>query len=88
MRRRGGRDLTPLQSVALTLRRFETDEVPGVVAGRRLFPLWAVIHHRGRRTGRPYAVPVAIRASPDAFTIPLPWGDRRPPAKGNHLTNR
>ncbi len=20
--------------------------------------------------------------------IPLPWGDRRPPAKGNHLTNR
>ena len=21
-------------------------------------------------------------------TLPLPWGDRRPPAKGNHLTNR
>jgi large subunit ribosomal protein L15 len=21
-------------------------------------------------------------------TVPLPWGDRRPPAKGNHLTNR
>ena len=20
--------------------------------------------------------------------VPLPWGDRRPPAKGNHLTNR
>ena len=20
--------------------------------------------------------------------LPLPWGDRRPPAKGNHLTNR
>ena len=21
-------------------------------------------------------------------SLPLPWGDRRPPAKGNHLTNR
>ena len=21
-------------------------------------------------------------------TLPLPWGERRPPAKGNHLTNR
>jgi large subunit ribosomal protein L15 len=21
-------------------------------------------------------------------TLPLPWGDRRPPAKGNHLANR
>jgi len=20
--------------------------------------------------------------------LPKPWGDRRPPAKGNHLTNR
>ena len=30
-------------------------------------------HHRGRRY-------VEI--------LPLPWGDRRPPAKGNQLTNR
>jgi large subunit ribosomal protein L15 len=36
------------------------------------------------------------KAAQDAITsaggsvdvIPLPWGDRRPPAKGNHLTNR
>lgn len=46
------------------------------LAGRRLFPLWAVVHHHGRRSGRPYAVPVAVRVSPDAFTIPLPWGDQ------------
>jgi deazaflavin-dependent oxidoreductase (nitroreductase family) len=45
------------------------------LAGRRLFPLWAVVRHRGRRTGRAYAVPVAIRVSPESFTIPLPWGD-------------
>lgn len=46
------------------------------LAGRRFFPLWAIVHHRGRRSGRDYAVPVAIRASADAFTIALPWGDR------------
>ena len=36
------------------------------------------------------------KAAEDAITaaggtvevLPLPWGDRRPPAKGNHLTNR
>ena len=44
------------------------------LAGRRPFPLWAVVRHRGRRSGRSYAVPVAIRAAADAFTIPLPWG--------------
>jgi deazaflavin-dependent oxidoreductase (nitroreductase family) len=43
-------------------------------AGRRLFPLWAVLHHQGRRTGRDYAVPVAVRVSPDSFVIALPWG--------------
>ena len=43
-------------------------------AGRRFFPLWAVLHHRGRRSGRAYATPVAIRASSDALTIALPWG--------------
>jgi deazaflavin-dependent oxidoreductase (nitroreductase family) len=45
------------------------------LAGRRFFPLWAVIHHRGRRSGRTHAVPVAIRASAGTFTVPLPWGE-------------
>jgi deazaflavin-dependent oxidoreductase (nitroreductase family) len=44
------------------------------LAGRRWLPLWAVVRHRGRRSGRAYAVPVAIRASEGASTIPLPWG--------------
>lgn len=44
------------------------------MAGRRFFPLWAVVHHRGRRTGRELTVPVAVRASADAFVIVLPWG--------------
>ena len=44
------------------------------LAGRRFFPIWAIVHHRGRRSGREYAIPVAIRASAEAFVIPLPWG--------------
>jgi deazaflavin-dependent oxidoreductase (nitroreductase family) len=44
------------------------------LAGRRYFPLWAVLHHVGRRSGRAYSVPIAVRASPEAFTIALPWG--------------
>jgi deazaflavin-dependent oxidoreductase (nitroreductase family) len=43
-------------------------------AGRRFFPLWAVVHHRGRKTGRELAVPVAVQAPPGAFVIVLPWG--------------
>lgn len=46
------------------------------LAGRRFFPLWAIVHHRGRRSGRDYATPVAVRASPAAFVIALPWGAR------------
>jgi deazaflavin-dependent oxidoreductase (nitroreductase family) len=43
-------------------------------AGRRFFPIWAVVHHRGRKTGRDLSVPVAVRANSDAFLIALPWG--------------
>lgn len=44
------------------------------LAGRRFFPLWAVVHHRGRRSGQAYATPVAARATSEAFVISLPWG--------------
>jgi deazaflavin-dependent oxidoreductase (nitroreductase family) len=44
------------------------------LAGRRFFPLWAVVHHRGRRTGRELSVPIAVRVSPDRFVVALPWG--------------
>jgi deazaflavin-dependent oxidoreductase (nitroreductase family) len=44
------------------------------VAGRRWFPPWAQLRHRGRRTGRQYVTPVAVLATPDSFVIGLPWG--------------
>jgi deazaflavin-dependent oxidoreductase (nitroreductase family) len=46
------------------------------LAGHRFLPLWAVLRHRGRRTGREYAVPVAIRATEEAFVIGNPFGER------------
>jgi deazaflavin-dependent oxidoreductase (nitroreductase family) len=46
------------------------------LAGRRWFRLWAIVHHRGRRSGRRYATPVAIRATAGGAVIPLPFGDR------------
>jgi deazaflavin-dependent oxidoreductase (nitroreductase family) len=52
-----------------------TAPVSRLIAGRRFFPLYAVVRHRGRRSGRAYAVPVAVRVTADAFTIALPWGD-------------
>ena len=44
------------------------------MAGRRFLPAWAIVHHRGRRSGREYSTPVQIRATRDAFVIALPFG--------------
>ncbi|MFG1926889.1 hypothetical protein [Cryptosporangium sp. NPDC048952] len=44
------------------------------LAGRRYFPGWAVVHHRGRRSGRALTVPIALVATPDEFVVNLPWG--------------
>lgn len=45
------------------------------LAGRRFFPLWAVLHTRGRRSGRELAIPIVVRRTPDGFVAPLPFGD-------------
>ncbi len=44
------------------------------LAGRRAFPIWGVIHHRGRKTGRDLSVPIAVTVAPDGFVINLPGG--------------
>jgi deazaflavin-dependent oxidoreductase (nitroreductase family) len=53
-----------------------TAPVAKVLAGRRWFPLWGVMHHRGRKSGTEYAIPVALipTRSQDIFLIGLPWG--------------
>jgi deazaflavin-dependent oxidoreductase (nitroreductase family) len=43
------------------------------LAGDRWSP-FAVVEHRGRRSGRPYRVPVEPFVTPDHALIALPWG--------------
>lgn len=53
-----------------------TEPIATALAGRRWFPVWAVIHHVGRKSGARYALPVAIVPTSDRGTIliGLPWG--------------
>jgi deazaflavin-dependent oxidoreductase (nitroreductase family) len=52
--------------------------VAKALAGRRWFPIWGVMHHVGRRSGRQYAIPVALGpvVREDVFLIGLPWGPK------------
>jgi deazaflavin-dependent oxidoreductase (nitroreductase family) len=44
------------------------------LAGTRWNPVFAVIEHRGRKTGRRYAAPVAARRIAGGFVISLAFG--------------
>jgi deazaflavin-dependent oxidoreductase (nitroreductase family) len=46
------------------------------IAGSGIVPLWAVLIHRGRRSGQQYRTPIAIRRIPNGFIVPLPFGPR------------
>lgn len=58
-------------------RRFTTlfGPVSRLIAGRRWFRFWAVLHHVGRKSGRTYAIPVVARRTANGFVIPLPFGE-------------
>lgn len=53
-----------------------TAPIAKALAGRRGVPLWAVIRHRGRRSGAAYETPIAIvpTKDPSIVMIGLPWG--------------
>jgi deazaflavin-dependent oxidoreductase (nitroreductase family) len=44
------------------------------LAGKRWNPIFAVVEHRGRKSGRQYAAPVAARRVDDGFIISLAFG--------------
>jgi deazaflavin-dependent oxidoreductase (nitroreductase family) len=44
------------------------------LAGKRWNPIFAVVEHRGRRSGRNYATPVAARRVAGGFVISLAFG--------------
>ena len=45
------------------------------LAGTRIFPLYGVMQHRGRRSGRLFRTPVVVKATRDGFIVPMPWGE-------------
>jgi large subunit ribosomal protein L15 len=83
-----------------TLEHSELDEVdPGVLHEHGLTHKGALVKILGRGTlSRAVTVKAHAfsRSAEQAITaaggsvevLPKPWGDRRPPVKGNHLTNR
>lgn len=51
-----------------------TSPVTLPLAGKRWNPIFAVVEHRGRKTGRRYAAPVAARRTASGFVISLAFG--------------
>jgi deazaflavin-dependent oxidoreductase (nitroreductase family) len=45
-----------------------------LLAGTRLLPLYGMLVHRGRRSGKTFRTPVVVRPTSDGFIIPMPWG--------------
>ena len=46
-----------------------------LVAGTRAFPLYGVIEHRGRRSGKIFRTPVVVKPTTDGFIVPMPYGE-------------
>lgn len=51
-----------------------TNPVMLPLAGRRWNPIFAVVEHRGRKSGRAYAAPIAARRMGDGFVVALAFG--------------
>jgi deazaflavin-dependent oxidoreductase (nitroreductase family) len=45
------------------------------LAGTRFLPLYGVITHHGRRSGKTFRTPVVVRPTSDGFVVPMPWGE-------------
>jgi deazaflavin-dependent oxidoreductase (nitroreductase family) len=45
------------------------------LAGTRIFPLYGILEHRGRRSGKSFRTPVVVRRVRDGFIVPMPWGE-------------
>ena len=46
------------------------------LAGKRWNPIWAIVRHRGRRTGTTYETPVAARRTEAGFVVALTFGSQ------------
>jgi deazaflavin-dependent oxidoreductase (nitroreductase family) len=46
-----------------------------LLAGTRFLPLYGVINHRGRRSGKAFRTPIVVQPTSDGFVVPMPWGE-------------
>jgi deazaflavin-dependent oxidoreductase (nitroreductase family) len=46
-----------------------------LIAGRRWMPIVGILHHRGRRSGRSYTVPLGMRPFDGGFVMPRTFGE-------------
>jgi deazaflavin-dependent oxidoreductase (nitroreductase family) len=60
-------------AVRLSTRVF--NPVAMLLAGTPLLPLYGVISHRGRRSGKLFRTPVVVRPTRDGFIVPMPFGE-------------
>ena len=44
------------------------------LAGTRLMPLYGILEHRGRKSGKVFHTPVVVRPTGAGFIVPMPWG--------------
>ena len=44
------------------------------LAASGLIPVWGVVRHVGRKSGRAFSTPIALGATRELFFVPLPWG--------------
>jgi deazaflavin-dependent oxidoreductase (nitroreductase family) len=66
----------PLRALSLFI-----EPIARPLAGSRWLPLWAVLQHTGRTSGKAYRTPVVTFRSDRGFVIPLPFGDQTQWAK-------
>lgn len=65
---------SPAKRLALRLASRYFNPYAGRNAGSRSARVFALLRHRGRRSGREYTTPVAARPIPGGFIIPLTFG--------------
>jgi deazaflavin-dependent oxidoreductase (nitroreductase family) len=68
---------TPAHNATSRMHRFSVRAGASArpISGRRLLPIYGLLHHVGRKSGTEYTAPVVIRHAADGIYVPLPFGE-------------
>jgi deazaflavin-dependent oxidoreductase (nitroreductase family) len=62
----------PIPKAVARFNRYLTNPIARRIAGWA--PMFAIVYHRGRRSGRPYSTPINIFQTDDGFVVALTYG--------------